>query len=254
MTIFYSITFFVFGLVLGSFYNVVGLRAPKKNFLSNDRSYCPKCHKQLTALELIPVISFIIQRGKCRGCGTKISWMYPVIELLTGIGFMLSYVVYGLTLDTLIALVAVSLAVIIIVTDLTYFLIPNHILLFFLPMIVMLRLFEPLDPWYSSPLGALIGFGLIFVVIVLSQGGMGAGDMKYFFVLGYLFGISGVLLIFLLSTLYGLLVNIVLLLLGKVTRKSKVPFGPYISMAALTVLFTGDAILDWYFSFFLNCI
>ncbi len=250
MTIFYSITFFIFGLVLGSFYNVVGLRVPKKNFLSNDRSYCPKCHKQLTALELMPVVSYLIQRGKCRGCGAKISEMYPSIELLTGIGFLLSYLVYGLTMETVIALVAVSLSVIIIVTDLTYFLIPNNILLFFLPLIVVLRLVEPLDPWYSSLIGALIGFGLIFVVILLSQGGMGAGDMKYFFVLGYLFGISGVLLIFLLSTLYGTLINMVLLLRGKVTRKSKVPFGPYISIAALTVLFWGDAILDWYFSFF----
>jgi leader peptidase (prepilin peptidase)/N-methyltransferase len=176
--------------------------------------------------------------------------MYPLIELLTGVGFLFSYLVYGLTIETVIALVAVSLSVIIIVTDLTYFLIPNNILLFFSPLIVVLRFVEPLDPWYSSLVGALIGFGLIFVVIVLSQGGMGAGDMKYFFVLGYLFGISGVLLIFLLSTLYGTLINIVLLLRGKVTRKSKVPFGPYISMAALTVLFVGDAILTWYFSFF----
>ena len=250
MAIFYSITFFVFGLVLGSFYNVVGLRVPKKNFLSNDRSYCPTCHKQLSAIELIPVISYLIQRGKCRGCGTEISAMYPLIELLTGVGFLFSYLVYGLTMETVIAVVAVSLSVIIIVTDLTYFLIPNNILLFFLPLIIVLRFVEPLDPWYSSPIGALVGFGLIFVVILLSQGGMGAGDMKYFFVLGYLFGISGVLLIFLLSTLYGTLINIVLLMRGKVTRKSKVPFGPYISMAALTVLFAGDAILDWYFSFF----
>ncbi|GEM00595.1 leader peptidase (prepilin peptidase) / N-methyltransferase [Halolactibacillus halophilus] len=250
MTIFYSITFFIFGLVLGSFYNVVGLRVPKNNFLSNDRSYCPTCHKQLSAIELIPVVSYVSQRGKCRGCGAKISAMYPLIELLTGVGFLFSYLVYGLTMEAVIAVVAVSLSVIIIVTDLTYFLIPNKILLFFFPLIVILRFIEPLDPWYSSLVGALIGFGLIFVVILLSQGGMGAGDMKYFFVLGYLFGIGGVLLIFLLSTLYGTLINIVLLLRGKVTRKTKVPFGPYISMAALTVIFFGESILTWYFSFF----
>lgn len=250
MSVFYSITFFIFGLVLGSFYNVVGLRVPNNDFLSSDHSYCPNCKKQLSALELIPVISYLIQRGKCRGCGRDISVMYPSIELLTGIGFLMSYLIFDLTLDMVIALVTVSLAVIVIVTDLTYFLIPNKILLFFLPMILFLRLLQPLEPWWSAPAGAIVGFGLIFIVILLSQGGMGAGDMKYFFVLGYLFGIGGVLLIFLLSTFYGTLVNIILLMLGKVTRKSKVPFGPYISMAALTVLFWGDAILNWYLSFF----
>lgn len=250
MSIFYSLTFFVFGLVLGSFYNVVGLRVPKKNFLSNDRSYCPNCQKQLTAIELIPVVSFLFQGGKCRGCQTKISWIYPVIELITGLGFMFSYLVFGLSIDTVIALVTVSLSVIIIVTDLTYFLIPNKILLFFLPIMIVLRFMQPLEPWYSSLLGALIGFGLIFLVIVLSKGGMGAGDMKYFFVLGYLFGVFGVLLVFLLSTFYGALINGVLLLLGKVTRKTKVPFGPYISAAALTVLFFGDDMISWYLSLF----
>lgn len=250
MSIFYSITFFIFGLVLGSFYNVVGLRVPNNNFLSSDRSYCPNCKKQLSALELIPVFSFFIQKGRCRGCAHKISVIYPLIELLTGAGFLMSYLSFGLTLDMLIALVTVSLAVIVIVSDLTYFLIPNKILLFFLPVMIILRLLRPLDPWWSAPIGAIIGFGLIFVVILLSRGGMGAGDMKYFFVLGYVFGIAGVLLIFLLSTFYGTLVNIVLLMLGKVTRKSKVPFGPYISMAALTVLFFGDVIIDWYLSFF----
>lgn len=246
----YSSFFFVMGLIMGSFFNVVGLRVPKGDFLKEERSYCPKCKKTLKAYELIPVVSYLLQAGKCRGCKQAIAPIYPAIELLTGLGFLSSYLVYGFSMELGLSLVIVSLSVIIIVTDLTYYLIPNKLLLIFLPLIMIMRFVAPLNPWWSSPVGALVGFGLIFAVILLSQGGMGAGDMKYFFVLGYAFGVTHVLLIFLLSTIYGTLVNMVLLAMGKVTRKSKVPFGPYISLAALTVLFVGEPMINWYFGFF----
>lgn len=250
MDYYYVIVFLFFGFIFGSFYNVVGLRVPKGNFLASDRSYCPTCNRTLKWTELIPIVSFLLQKGECKGCKSKISYLYPLVELITGLLFMFSYLRFGISLELLFALLINSLCVIIFVTDFTYYLIPNKILWFFLPLLVIGRLFIPLSPWYLSPIGAIIGFALIFLVILLSKGGMGAGDMKYFFVLGYALGAWQILLVFLLSTLYGSAVNLTLLLFGKVTRKTKVPFGPYISAAAITSLFYGDKIINWYIGFF----
>ncbi|WP_017472730.1 prepilin peptidase [Amphibacillus jilinensis] len=250
MALFYYIVTFIFGLVLGSFYNVVGLRVPQKNFLQSDRSYCPNCKKVLRWFELLPVLSYLIQKGKCRGCHNAISKLYPIIELLTGTSFTLSYWRFGLSFELIVAFLVISLAVIIIVTDSRYFLIPNKILIFFLPFVIGARVLVPLEPWWSPILGAIIGFGLIFLIIIVSKGGMGAGDMKYFALLGIIFGYPSILLVFLLATFYGALVNTVLLLMRRVDRKSKVPFGPYISLAVLTVLIYGESIIDWYVSLF----
>lgn len=250
MEIAYYSLFFILGTIFGSFFNVVGLRAPQGKSFTTDRSYCPNCQKQLTWSELIPILSYLFQAGKCRGCRKTIGKLYPTIELLTGLFFALSYWRFGLTLELVLALVVVSLAIIIIVTDYTYSLIPNKILLFFLPIIVIARIVLPLDPWWSPIVGSLTGFGLLFLIIIVSRGGMGAGDMKYFAVLGIVFGFPNILLVFFLSTLYGAVINLVLLAFKKVTRKSKVPFGPYISIAALTVLFFGEQIISWYLSLF----
>lgn len=250
MELFNVIIFFILGTVFGSFYNVVGLRVPRKIFLQSERSICPKCEKTLNWYELIPIYSYILQKGKCRGCQHSISIIYPLIELLTGVSFVLCYWHFGLTIDLIFALVITSLAVIVIVTDLSTYLIPNRILLFFLPWFILFRLIIPVDPWWSPIAGAVIGFSLILVIIVASKGGMGAGDMKYFGVLGIAFGYQGILLVFLIATFFGALINLILLVLGKVTRKSKIPFGPYISLATLTVLFWGEALITWYIELF----
>lgn len=248
MEIAYYSLFFILGTIFGSFFNVVGLRAPKGISFTNDRSYCPNCQKQLTWYELIPILSYFLQAGKCRGCGKTIGKLYPTIELLTGLFFALSYWRFDLTMELVLSLIVVSLAIIIIVTDYTYTLIPNKILLFFLPILIIARIAIPLNPWWSPIVGSLTGFGLLLLIIIVSKGGMGAGDLKYFAVLGIVFGFPNILLVFFLSTFYGAIINIVLLIFKKVNRKSKVPFGPYISFAALTVLFFGEQIISWYLS------
>ncbi|SEO93667.1 leader peptidase (prepilin peptidase) / N-methyltransferase [Amphibacillus marinus] len=244
------IIFFCFGLVFGSFYNVVGLRVPQNNLFKSDRSYCPNCKKTLEWYELVPVISFLIQLGKCRGCKQRIRLLYPLIEFLTAVCFALSYWLFGVGADLIIALIVVSLAVIVIVSDSVYMLIPNKVLLFFFPLLILTRVVVPLSPWWSAPLGSIVGFGLIFIIIVVSKGGMGAGDLKYFAVLGYAFGYQAILLILMLASVYGATITGVLLIARKVDRKSKVPFGPYISLAVLTVLFFGQALIDWYIGLF----
>ncbi|MYL60829.1 prepilin peptidase, partial [Virgibacillus halodenitrificans] len=114
------LSFFLFGLIFGSFFNVVGLRLPREIPFTNDRSICPQCKKQLSWYENIPVVSFIIQEGECRHCHQPISFIYPVTEVVTGIGFAVSYAVFGWQIELAIALLFVSMLMILFVTDITY--------------------------------------------------------------------------------------------------------------------------------------
>ncbi|WP_249870873.1 prepilin peptidase [Oceanobacillus saliphilus] len=240
--------FFLLGLIFGSFYNVVGLRLPKNIPFANDRSVCPQCNNQLTWYENIPLVSFLIQRGKCRHCGESISYIYPVIEFLTGALFAFSFYSIGFQAELITALLFVSMLMIIVVSDITYMLIPNKVLLFFLPLFIGMRIIEPSDPWWSAIGGAMIGFGLIFMIILISRGGMGAGDMKLFGVLGIVLGMEKVLLAFFLSCLIGAVIGMVLILFKIIERKQPVPFGPYIVVAALITYFYGNTLINWYFN------
>lgn len=245
---FIGIVFFIYGLIFGSFYNVVGLRVPINTFLSQRNSYCYTCKRKLTWIELIPVLSYIIQKGKCKGCGDSISIIYPVVELTTGLLFVATYLFFGLSFQTIFGLLLVSMIVIVTVSDIAYQKIPNKILLFFLPIFLILKFFLLDTDWVSSILGAACAFLLVGIIIYVTKGGMGIGDLKYFTLFGLLFGWQLFLLLFLLSTLYGAVINGILLSLGKVTRKTKVPFGPYIGASAITVLYLGRSIIEWYLS------
>lgn len=248
MHLFYIVTFFVFGIVFGSFFNVIGIRVPKKISFHNDRSYCPQCETQLRFFELIPVLSYIMQGGKCRSCKTKISFVYPFIELSTGLLFTYAYLYFGLQLELIVALLLISLLMIIFVSDIFYMLIPNKVLLFFLPLILIARIFIPLDPWYDALIGALVGYVLLAVIIIVSKGGMGAGDMKLFGVLGFVLGWKKVLLTFFLAALFGALIGGALMLGKRVKKGEPIPFGPFIVLAALISYFYGQILIDWYLS------
>ncbi|MGP4108311.1 prepilin peptidase [Virgibacillus sp. L01] len=243
--------FFLLGLIFGSFFNVVGLRLPENIPFANDRSICPNCSHQLSWYENIPVISFVIQGAKCSHCQKKISFIYPVIELSTGILFALSYSLVGINLEIITALLLVSMLMIILVSDITYMLIPNRVLLFFLPLLIIIRIVQPLDPWWSSILGGIIGITLLALIIIISSGGMGAGDMKLFGILGIILGIDKVLLAFFLSCMIGAIIGMLLLILKVIDRKQPVPFGPYIVVATLITYFYGERLVNWYFNLFL---
>lgn len=250
MTVLFLIYFVILGVIFGSFFNVVGLRVPRREMLNKSRSHCPNCNYILTWRDLIPVFSYIGLRGKCRNCKTSISPLYPIVEAATGFLYAYSFIRFGFSAELIVALLFTSLLVIISVTDLTYMLIPNVILLFFLPLLMIGRVVSPLDPWWDSLVGAATGLILTAIIIVASRGGMGGGDMKLFGVIGIVLGLPGVLLAFFLSTLYGSVISGVLLLFKKIDRKKPVPFGPYIVLGALTSYFFKAPIMDWYLQLF----
>lgn len=240
---------FTLGLILGSFYNVVGLSVPTNQSFTNRRSACPTCGRTLSPFELIPVVSYVIQGGKCRGCEARISPLYPIVELLTGILFAVAPLFIGWTSELWISWALISLLVIIFVSDIAYMLIPDKILLFFAVVFLFLRMFFPLSPWWDSILGAAVGFGLLLLIAVVSKGGMGGGDIKLYGVLGLVLGVKLVLLSFLFATFYGAFIGIIGLLTGLVKKRTAIPFGPYIVFGTLTAYFLGNSILQWYLHF-----
>jgi len=238
--------FFIVGITFGSFFNVVGLRVPKKESIVYPRSFCPKCQAQLKWFELIPILSFFILKGKCRNCRTKISILYPLMELITGLLFVFSFYQIGFQGELIVAFTLVSLLIIITVSDLAYQIIPNKVLLCFAIILFIERLIFPLSPWYDFLLGALTGFLLLYIIALLSKGGMGGGDIKLYFVIGLVLGVKGVLLAFFVSTLIGALFSVFGILIGKLHRKSAIPFGPFISFGAIVTYFYGQELLEWY--------
>lgn len=242
----YTIFAGIFGLVFGSFYNVVGLRIPKKESIVTPPSHCVNCNRRLNALELIPVFSYLFLRGKCRTCGVKVSPIYAFTELVTGLLFAFAMWQLGLTWELAVALLFISLLVIINVSDIAYMLIPDKILLFFLPLLIVGRILSPLEPWWDSIVGAALGFSLLLLIAIISKGGMGGGDIKLFLLIGLVLGTFNTLLTLFLASVIGMFVGGIVLWVRRQGRKTPVPFGPSIAIAAIIVYFYGERMIDLY--------
>ncbi|MBU9711016.1 prepilin peptidase [Evansella tamaricis] len=241
---------FVLGAILGSFYNVVGLRVPQGESIVAPRSHCPKCKHNLTWMELIPILSFILQRGRCRNCQSIISPIYPFFELLTACLFTISPLLVGWSKELPIALAFVSLLVIITISDLKTMLIPDKILIFFLFLFIGLRIYHPLTPWWDSLLGAVVGFSILLLLAIVSKGGMGGGDIKLFAVIGLILGLYGVIITLFFASLIGAIAGSIGLIRKKATRKTPIPFGPFIAIGATFSYFFHSAVLEWYMNLF----
>lgn len=180
----------------------------------------------------------------------KISIIYPFMEVATGVLFGLSYYVLGFSAELVIAILFMSMLVIITVSDFAYMLIPNKVLLPFAVLLGVLRLFIPLAPWWDAYLGAAIGFGVLFLIMELSKGGMGGGDVKLFFVLGLVLGTKLVLLTLFFASVIGSVVGVFFLKRTKQGRKTPIPFGPSIALASVLSYFWGADFVNWYGSLF----
>src|SRR5699024_1136942 len=206
---YWIIIFFILGVIFGSFFNVVGLRSPKNLTFIQYPSHCPHCNKTLRWYELIPLLSFLWQRGPFKNCQARISPMYSVIELVTGILFLYSYFPIGYQTELITVFLFVILLVFIHICDVAYILISNIFILFFLLLLIISCIISPLTPWYDMIIGAVVGYTTIALIIVLSRGGMGAGDMKLFFILGIVLGWKEVLFTLFLASLLGACIGLI---------------------------------------------
>ncbi len=239
----YSFYSFVFGLLIGSFLNVVILRLPAKKDLVKARSACPQCGTQLRWYHNIPLFSFLFLRGKCGFCGVRISWRYPLIELLTG---LIAFGLFPESWDNLsLAIYAFQfiLACIFIChffIDLDHQLLLDSLNLYLLAIVLPYVLF--FYHWNYWVLGGAIGFGGTLLVTWLfykirGQIGLGGGDIKLYGILGLLLGPTGIVFNIFLSCFVGAVVGLILIALQKTTKNNPLPFGPSILVVASFQIF-----------------
>lgn len=235
-----GIFIFIIGTFLGSFANVCIYRLPKGESIVTPRSRCPNCGKLLTAVELVPAISWVILRGRCRKCDATISARYPLVELLSGLLLFATYTRFGLSLDFVIfAILNLTLLVVIfididhhlILNKITYPLAALGIILSWIPHYPLAEEF-PMS-FYDSLLGMIFGGGILFLFAVIGKlcykkEAMGLGDVKLFMAIGAFTGIKTVFYVLLFSSCLGALFGILGLLSGKMKRGSYLPFGPFI--------------------------
>lgn len=237
---------FLAGVVLGSFYNVVGLRLAKGESIVSPPSHCPSCGRQLRYQELIPVFSYLALKGRCKGCGIKISWIYPVVEMCSGLLFLAVFLFSDDLQQMIMGWLLISLLIIIFISDISEMVFPDRVLIFFMVLFIAYRIFNPMDPWWDSLTGFAAGFIMLYVIALLSKGGMGGGDIKLFGVMGIILGFKGIICAFLLSAIYGTIIGGLGLISGKINRGQPVPFGPFIVLGTLSAYFFGDFIITWY--------
>jgi leader peptidase (prepilin peptidase)/N-methyltransferase len=244
----------LYGLVIGSFLNVVIWRVPRHESIVRPPSHCPNCDVKIANRDNIPVVSWVLLRGRCRNCGTAISVRYPFIELLTavlvaavGARFWDSWALPAYLVLTA-SLIALS------VIDLEHFILPNRILY---PtdgaMIVLLAAASALEhDWGAFGRAAIAGaaaFAVFFAIHFVSPRGMGFGDVRLSFLLGFSLGwlgwgemIGGLFT----SFLYGAVIGVLLIALKVRERKQRIPFGPFLAAGAMTFVLFGEPLVDWY--------
>jgi leader peptidase (prepilin peptidase)/N-methyltransferase len=237
---------FVFGLTVGSFCNVVIYRLPQGKSIVIPGSQCRSCGNSIRPWDNVPLLSYVLLRGRCRFCKELISVRYPAVELASAIlcmllwykfGFTLTFVLYGLLTSTLLVVALI---------DFDHKIIPNIITLPGLAIGLGLSLWVlPISP-LASLLGLLIGSMLFYLIAIVSKGGMGGGDIKLIAMIGAFLGWQGALFTILSGALMGSLVGMMLMLLGKKGRKDKVPFGPFLSCGAILFMLSGDDLIRWY--------
>jgi leader peptidase (prepilin peptidase)/N-methyltransferase len=236
----------VFGLVIGSFLNVVIARVPAHRSLWKPGSACPGCDAAIAWHDNIPVLSFAALRGRCRRCGIKIPWRYPIVEATTAALFGLAYWIFGPTPHLATALVLISLLVAITGIDLQHQIIPDVISLPGIAVGFIANLATGHVSWIDAAIGILVGGGTFLVIILASGGGMGGGDMKLGAMLGAFLGWKLVLLAIFFAVVLGGVLAVGLIASGLRGRKDPIPFGPFLAAGGTASLFWGERVVRWY--------
>ncbi len=232
------------GLIFGSFTNVLIARIPAGESIVTPPSHCPHCGHRLGVLDLVPVLSWLWLKGKCRYCRERIRPRYPLVELLTAVLFIGVFLRWGLSAWTLAGWVLTVILVSCAFIDLDEGIIPDAITI---PGVVLgLAVSFFTLGFFPALWGALAFGGVLFLVAVISNGGMGGGDVKLAAVIGAFTGLPGAVITLLLSSFLGAVFGITLMLVGRAGRKTPVKFGPFLAVAAYTAYLFASEIIAWY--------
>ncbi len=268
---------FLFGLIIGSFLNVCILRIPGGKSIVMPASACPKCGAAIRPYDNIPVLSYLILGGKCRGCKTRISPMYPLVEFLTGVLFFACYYAFGISVETLKWAAFSAILIVLIFTDIRERILPDVVNYTGLGMGLAFSFFvRPEDgtaAWLSNHLfqfpppvpvlslvdalvGAAVGSGLLWLVSeayfrLRGREGMGLGDVKMMLMAGAFLGAKRTLLTILAGSVLGSLLGVAVILARRKDADYELPFGTFLGAGALLVVFFGTPLVDWYQSLLL---
>jgi len=249
--IFIAVVLFCYGLIVGSFLNVCIYRLPRRDSIISPRSHCPQCNKPIPWYDNIPLLSFLLLKGKCRFCGSQISYIYPLVEFVTASLFLITYLKWSLSLQLVIDLLFICILIPLLFIDLFHYILPNSITIPGLIIGFVLSFINQRISWLDSLLGILLGAGMllsisIFYHYVKKMEGMGMGDVKMIAMIGAFLGWKLTLLTVILGSFLGALVGITIIIKTKEGLKKQLPFGSFLSLAALISLFYGQQLINSY--------
>lgn len=226
-----SVLTFVVGLVMGSFYNVVALRVASKEKLTYPPSHCTKCGHKLKPIDLIPLLSYMLLKGKCRYCGEEISRVYPIGELLTAIAYLIIINKYGVSLEGFIHIVFITILIIVSITDMNERIVYNEHLIFGLIAVALMRVMGNANIMYYVMSG-VVSFVLMLMIFIISKKRLGGGDVKLYALVGLAIGLTESILSFFYASIVGVALN-----MDKVVhaerREQEIPFVPYILIGVM---------------------
>ncbi|MDP3285827.1 MAG: prepilin peptidase [Desulfobacterales bacterium] len=247
-----NILAFIFGLCIGSFMNVCIYRIPLSKSIVTPRSMCPGCNILISAYDNIPVMSYILLKGKCRNCGIPISLRYPLVETISGLTALAVFMRFGISAEGLIYFAFISALLVITFIDIDHRIIPDTISLPGIPIgFLLASLVLPSMNYKTSLAGILTGGGSLLAVawiynLITKKEGMGGGDIKLLAMIGAFTGWKGVLFTIFVASSAGTLAGIAVMLKTKKGMKLAVPFGPFLSIGAILYVFFGTDIISWY--------
>jgi leader peptidase (prepilin peptidase)/N-methyltransferase len=251
MLLFFSIMVSFFGLIIGSFLNVVAIRTLKKESIAYPPSHCVHCNHRLGFFDLIPLLSYIGLRGKCRYCSQRISAVYPLGETTTALLYGCLACHFEVNAELLVALAFASILVSTVITDLRERIIPNSIVFTGVVLIGIFRTFIHPLPLYNYAIAFIIGGGVILAIsilgsLLLRKESMGGGDIKLFALIGLVVGIKLIFLSIFLASLLGTLYGVYLMLIRRYNRDQYIPFAPFIAAGSIMAYMWGDTVIAWY--------
>lgn len=246
LTIAFCVFFALYGIVIGSFLNVVILRVPIKESITLKRSHCMTCGHTLAWYELIPLFSYLFLGGKCRHCKAHISIQYPIVEAANGLLYVILYLVKGMTLETVLYCLCASALLALSVIDWRTMEIPFGINLFII-LLGLVRLFTDLGNWSQYVIGLFAVSGFLVLLNILTKGkGMGHGDIKLMAATGLLLGWKLNIIAFMMACILGSVIHLIRMAVNKVGRR--LAFGPYLSMGLFIAMIWGEQLVSWYLS------
>lgn len=248
MEIFYAIMMFILGALFTSFYHVLAYRLPQKKSIMG-RSQCDHCHETLHLVDVLPIVGYVINKGKCRKCHQKISFCYPLFEFLGGLIFLFSYLYVGFSYELIILLTIYSVFFIESLSDLKHTIVIDRVWIIGVLPIICIRVIE--NEWKTYLLSSLILFIALFIIAYLSfkfykKEALGGGDVKLYFFIGWILTLTQGFLSLFLASILGLIYGMI-----KLKKKSQAfPLVPFIAMGVVISYFYGDALIEAYLSLF----